>query len=134
MALTSTLFTGLSGLDVIDCHGAAERHVKVRVRVDAPGQHVLPRSVDRLDGIRIAGGRAEAGVLIGGDRSQRDEQGAAAGDAVAGDPDIVGGRGPGQIDLRRRGRGSGESGRSRRRSRVGSGWGRRARPRGESGW
>ena len=36
----------LSRLDVVDRHRAAERHVEVRVRVDAPRQHVLAARVD----------------------------------------------------------------------------------------
>src|SRR5581483_154729 len=36
----------LAGLDVVDRHGPAERHVEVRVRVDAARQHVLAGRVD----------------------------------------------------------------------------------------
>ncbi len=38
----------LAGLDVVDRRRPAERHVEVRVRVDAAGKHVLPGCVDHL--------------------------------------------------------------------------------------
>jgi hypothetical protein len=47
----------LSRLDVVDRHRAAERHVEVRVRVDAARQHVLAARVDdavRADVERLA--------------------------------------------------------------------------------
>ena len=38
----------LSRFDVVDRHGSAERHVEMRMRIDAAGKHVLPGCVDHL--------------------------------------------------------------------------------------
>ena len=40
-----------AGLEVVGRVGAAERHVEVRVHVDAAGHHVLARGVDRALGL-----------------------------------------------------------------------------------
>jgi len=44
---------GLAGLDVVDRHGAAERHVEMRVRVDEARQQVLAARVDHLVGRHV---------------------------------------------------------------------------------
>ncbi len=40
-------------VDVVDRHRPAERHVEVRVRVDAARQHVLPGGVDDAIGVDV---------------------------------------------------------------------------------
>ncbi len=43
----------LPGFDVVDRHRSAERHVEMRVRIDAARQHVLARRVDHLVGLHV---------------------------------------------------------------------------------
>ena len=80
--------------------------------------------VGRAHAIAVAGIRRAAGVVVRRARRGRDlgearaARALAALEQIAGHRDVVGGRGPAQVDLRGRDRGGGEIGRRRRRRRV----------------